>query len=55
MLFDRTIRNVIAKLEKKLLMEFYEIGKNVKIGIFGFILAYISVSRHDIGEMKKNV
>ncbi len=53
MLIDRTIRNVTAKLEKKLLKEFCEIGKNVKIGIFGLILAYISVSRHDIGETKK--
>ncbi len=52
MLIDRTIRNVIAKLEKKLFKEFCEIGKNVKIGIFGLILAYISVSRHAIGETK---
>ncbi len=52
-LIGRTIRNVIAKLEKKLLKEFCEIDKNVKIGIFGLILAYISVSRHDIGETKK--
>ncbi len=54
MLIDRTIRNVIAKLEKKLLKEFYEIANNVKIGIFGLILAYISVFWHDIGETKKN-
>ncbi len=53
MLIDRTIRNVIAKFKKKLLKEFCEIGKNVKIGIFGLILAYIAVSRHDIGEKKK--
>ncbi len=53
MLIHRTFSNVIAKLEKKLLKKFYEIGKNVKIGIFCLILAYISVSRHDIGETKK--
>ncbi len=53
MLIDRTIRNVSANLEKKLLKEFYEIGKYVKIGIFCLILAYISVSKHDIGETKK--
>ncbi len=54
MLIDRTIRNAIGKLEKKLLKEFCEIGQNVKIGSFCLILAYISVSRHDIGETKKS-
>ncbi len=54
-LIDRTKRNAIAKLDEKIPKEFCEIGKNIKIGIFGLILVYISVSRHDIEETKKSL
>ncbi len=45
----------LQNYKKKLLKEFCKIGKNVKIGIFGLMLAYISVSRHNISESKKTL
>ncbi len=54
MLIDRIRRNVIAKLEKQLLKEFCEIGKNVKIGNFGMITPGAISPRYIATKFRRN-